>query len=116
MKFKVDENLPSEVAADLAAAGHDSQTVYDEGLVGSADPALVSVVQQEHRILLTMDKGIADIRTYPPDQYEGIVLFRPKTHGRGATLSFVRRNLPALLAANLSGHLFVVTETGIRIR
>jgi hypothetical protein len=63
-----------------------------------------------------MDKGIADIRAYPPEQFAGIVLFRPKTEGRAATLNFVRRHLPALLAADLNGHLLVVTDAGIRIR
>jgi hypothetical protein len=97
MKFKVEENLPSEVATDLAAAGHDSQTVFEEGLAGSADPILIDAAHRERRVLLTMDKGIADVRSYPPDQYDGIILFRPKTQGRGATLAFVRRHLPALL-------------------
>ncbi|HVT28667.1 MAG TPA: hypothetical protein VHE81_11690 [Lacipirellulaceae bacterium] len=65
---------------------------------------------------MTMDKGIADVRAYPPAEYSGIVLFRPRTHGRAATLAFIRRHLPALLAAELSGHLLVVSESGIRIR
>lgn len=47
---------------------------------------------------------------------EGIILFRPRTSGRGAVLAFVRRHLPALLQADLSGHLLVVSERGIRIR
>jgi hypothetical protein len=32
------------------------------------------------------------------------------------TLAFVRRHLPALLQADLAGHLFVVSEAGIRVR
>ena len=116
MKFKIDENLPAEIKNDLLAAGHDAETVVDEGLAGAPDPQLVQTVQGEQRVLLTMDKGIADVRKYPPDQYAGIVLFRPVTQGRGATLAFVRRHLPALLAATLSGHLLVVSDSGIRIR
>lgn len=30
MRFKLNENLPTEIAADLRAAGHESETVYDE--------------------------------------------------------------------------------------
>ena len=33
MKFKIDEDLPAEVTADLRAAGHDADTVFDEGLL-----------------------------------------------------------------------------------
>lgn len=116
MKFKIDENLPAELKHDLVAAGHDAATVVDENLAGAPDPRIALVAQQERRVLLTMDKGIADVRVYPPDQYAGIVLFRPGTQGRAATLMFVRRHLSALLAADLSGHLLVVSESGIRIR
>ena len=39
MKFKIDENLPAELAADLRAAVHEADTVHDEGLTGAADSA-----------------------------------------------------------------------------
>lgn len=116
MKFKIDENLPVELLADLQAAGHEADTVQQEGLAGSADPPLLKKVQQEGRVFLTMDKGVADVRAYPPEQYAGLVLFRPQTSGRQAVLLFVRRHLPALLQADLPGRLLVVTERGIRIR
>jgi len=116
MRFKIDENLPGELVADLRAAGHEADTVSDQGLAGAPDSALLARVQSENRALLTMDKGIADVRAYPPDQYAGIILFRPRTTGRMATLAFVRQHLPTLLQASLAGHLFVVSETGIRVR
>ena len=116
MKFKIDENLPAEIKSELLSAGHDAELVVDEGLQGAADPQLMQTVQQKSRIFLTMDKGIADVRTYPPNQYAGIVLIRPKSQGRGATLDFVRRHLPSILNADLKGHLLVVTESGMRIR
>lgn len=116
MKFKIDENLPAEIKADLVASGHDAETVVDEGLAGTADSVLIRCTQQESRILLTMDKGIADIRAYPPRQYAGIVLLRPTALGRGAVLEFTRRQLPAILSAELQGKLLVVSDAGIRIR
>jgi len=64
---------------------------------------------------MTMDKGIADIRVNPPEQYVGIVLFRPDTSGRKAVLAFVRRQLAAVLGADIEGHLLVVTERNIRL-
>ena len=30
MKFKIDENLPSELAADLRDLGHEADSVFDE--------------------------------------------------------------------------------------
>jgi len=116
MKFKVDENLPAELLLDLRAAGHQAETVPGQGLTGASDPTVMERVRSEGRILLTMDKGIANARAYPPQRYAGIILFRPRTSGRGAVLSFVRRHLPTLLQADLAGHLLVVSERGIRVR
>jgi predicted nuclease of predicted toxin-antitoxin system len=92
VKFKIDENLPAEIAADLNAAGHEADTVADQGLAGTADDVILSRIQSEGRALFTMDKGMADVRVYPPQQYSGIVLFRPRTAGRSSTLAFVRQH------------------------
>lgn len=116
MKLKIDENLPAEVAVALRSDGHDADTVQEEGLVGSDDGLLLSKAQVEGRVFLTMDKGIADVRKYPPTSYSGIVLFRPASNGRLATLEFIRQHLPIVLQSDLPGHLLVVSESGIRIR
>ena len=83
MRVKVDENLSWEVAEDLLAAGHDADTVHDEGLVGGVDPTVLARARADRRVLVTLDKGIADVRAYPPDQYAGIVLLRPPSTGFG---------------------------------
>jgi hypothetical protein len=116
VKFKIDENVPVEVAEDLRAAGHEADTVYDEGAAGAPDASLMIRARADGRVSLTLDKGVADIRAYPPEEYAGVVLFRPPTTGRGAVLAFVRRHLPPLLALDLSGHLHIVTEGTIRRR
>ncbi|MGE0539012.1 MAG: DUF5615 family PIN-like protein [Dehalococcoidia bacterium] len=116
MKFKVDKNLPVGVVVDLRAAGHDAHSVHDEEMVGAADSELLAIAQREGRVFLTFDKGIADVREYPPDRYAGIVLFRPSASGRGAVLTFVRRHLPSIMAMEMAGHLFIVSEGTIRRR
>jgi len=116
VKVKLDENLPAELLDDLRAAGHEADTVGDEGLTGAPDAVVLDRVRQERRMLFTQDKGIADVRAYPPEQYAGIVLFRPPSMGRGTTLVFVRRHLPAILELDLTGRLVVVTDRGLRLR
>ncbi|MCC7290491.1 MAG: DUF5615 family PIN-like protein [Phycisphaerales bacterium] len=116
MRFKVDENLPTEIADDLRARGHDAATVHEEGLAGTQDTELLPRVRGEGRVFITMDKGVADVRAYPPDEYPGLVLLRPADTGRGEVLAFARRNLPSLLEFPLQGRLFVVTDRGIRSR
>ncbi len=116
MRFKIDENLPVQIKLDLLSAGHDAETVVDEGMGGASDPVLMQHIQQEKRTLLTMDKGVANVRRYSSSEFPGIVLFRPDMQGRGATLAFVRRHLTALLASDLQGRLLVVSGSGIRVR
>lgn len=116
MRFKLDENLPVELLADLRVASHEAETVADEGITGAPDSVVLERVRSEGRVLLTLDKGIGDVRIYPPEDYAGIILFRPPTSGRGAVLDFVRRHLPSILHTDLPGHLLVVTDRSIRVR
>lgn len=116
MKIKVDENLPVSVADDLRALGHDADTVDDERLSGSDDPTVIAQATAAGRALLTLDKGLADVRTYPPSQYAGVILLRPKTTGRGAVVRFVRDDLPHLPDVDPRGRLIVLSEAGIRLR
>ena len=77
MNFKIDENLPTELADDLRQPGHDADTVLGEGLRGAKDPAVVEAARASDRILFTLDKGIA-----------GVVLFRPDTSGQAGSHVF----------------------------
>jgi predicted nuclease of predicted toxin-antitoxin system len=116
MKFKLDENLPRELADDLALLGHEADTVYSEGLVGAEDDAVVQAARASGRVLMTLDKGIASLLQYPMDEHYGVVLFRPDESGRRSVLSFVRSRLENLMELELVGRLTVVGSTRIRIR
>ena len=116
MRFKLDENLPLGLAEDLRRLGHEADTVEDEGLQGASDPVVVEAAFQDKRILLTLDKGIANIHRYPASQGAGVVLFRPDTVGRTAVATFIRERLDELLASDLPGRLAVVGTSRIRFR
>jgi len=116
VKLKLDENLPAELCVDLCAAGHEADSVVDEGLAGKPDEAILERARLEDRVLITMDKGIADVRVHPPGRQAGLVLLRPKHTGRGDVLAFAREHLPGVLRLDLSGKLVVVAESGFRIR
>lgn len=66
MRFKIDENLPAEVAELLQASKHDAMTIFDQRMVGELDPKVASVCKSEERALITLDLDFSDIRTYPP--------------------------------------------------
>jgi predicted nuclease of predicted toxin-antitoxin system len=105
VRFKLDENLPVELAAELRAMGYDVDTVADEGLCGEADPAVVEAASIADRVLRTLDKGIADLRSH---RRAAVVLFRPDSAGRRAVLSFVRERLSTIASMDLAGRVTVV--------
>ena len=47
MKFKIDENLPAEIAEDLCALGHDAKSVFDQDMSGTDDEGLLKRVVEE---------------------------------------------------------------------
>jgi predicted nuclease of predicted toxin-antitoxin system len=76
LSFKVDENVPAEVAEMLANAGHDAVTVPDQQLGGQPDPVVATVCRREDRAIVTLDLDFSDIRAYPPTDYVGIMVLR----------------------------------------
>jgi predicted nuclease of predicted toxin-antitoxin system len=76
VKFKLDENLPVSSVAILTSVGHDVDTVTQEGLVGAPDRDVVAAATAAGRILISLDRGLGDIRAYPPGSHAGIVVLR----------------------------------------
>jgi predicted nuclease of predicted toxin-antitoxin system len=116
MRFKLDENLPAEIGAFLRDLGHAADTVNEEGLAGSPDPAVLAAARDEDRIVLTLDKGIGNLALYPAGSHAGVVIFRPGSSGRKAVAEFVKTHLPVLSKMQLQGRVAVVTPTKIRVR
>lgn len=116
MQFKIDENLPIDAAELLRQAGHDALTIGDQHMTGEADPRVAAVCQSEQRALVTLDLDFSDIRTYPPGDYAGIIVIRPRTQAKPAVLQLVARMIPLLDTEPLSGHLWILQENGLRIR
>lgn len=116
IKFKIDENLPVEVAEVFQQAGYEATTVHDQNLAGEIDHTLALVCQSEQRALITLDTDFADIRTYPPAQYVGIVVLRLKQQDKGSVLKVITRMIKALATEELGGYLWIVDEKRIRVR
>jgi predicted nuclease of predicted toxin-antitoxin system len=116
MQFKIDENLPVEVAELLRQAGHGATTVHDQNLAGKADADVASVCQEERRALVTLDTDFADIRAYPPTQYAGLVVLRLKRQDKSYVLELLTRLTAMLSEEPLAGHLWIVEEWRVRVR
>ena len=116
MEFKIDENLHSDAAALLRRHGHDAVTVYEQRLRGGSDEKIICVCRREGRALVSLDLDFANIRTYPPTEYHGIVVLRLRNQSRRSALSVLERVVPLLGAEPLAGRLWIADESQVRIR
>jgi predicted nuclease of predicted toxin-antitoxin system len=116
MRFKIDENLHHDVAILLADRGHDAHTVHSEGLKGCHDNSLADHCKNEDRALVTLDLDFADIRSYPPEDYAGIVVLRIVNQSRSSALRVMASVADLLNREQLVQRLWIVTDASIRIR
>lgn len=116
MLFKVDENLPIEVADLFRQHGHDALTAGDQQLAGHPDVDVANVCRAEQRAIVTLDLDFADIRAFPPGDYAGIIVLRPTVQTIPTVLRLVGQAIAHLASAPLVGHLWVVDDAQIRIR
>lgn len=116
MRFKIDQNLPTEYAVLLRESGFEADTVDDEGLGGADDSLIAERSRRETRILITLDLGFSDIRSYPPSEHPGIIVIRSKAQDKTTLLSILRRVIVVLQARLPEGQLWMVEADRIRFR
>lgn len=115
MRLEIDENMPASSSRVLTRHGHDVETVYQEQLVGAPDARLASVCRDENRILISLDLDFANIRAYPPSEYPGIIVLRPRTQSAIAVNNLVDEFLRAAHSEDPRGALWVIEPGRIRI-
>ena len=91
-------------------------TVFDEGLRGHPDPEIAEAARREGRVLVTLDLDFGNIREYPPEQNHGLIVLRVADQSRRRVLGVLERVMTVLNAEPLDGHLWIVSEAGIRVR
>ncbi len=116
MRFKTDENLPSDLAELLKQEGHNAFTVNQQKMQGYKDDDLIKVCKHEKRALITLDTDFSDIRRYPPKEYHGIIVLRSANQSKAVIMALMHRVLPQLKLEKLTGALWIVEENKIRIR
>jgi len=116
MRFKTDENLHPEVVSLLRSHGHDLCTVWDQGHQGKPDREVAEAIRREERVLVTLDSDFADIRTYPPNEYHGLIVCRLAVQSRANVVAVFERVVRWLDIHSLQGRLWLVEEGDIRIR
>ncbi|MCI0642207.1 MAG: DUF5615 family PIN-like protein [Gemmataceae bacterium] len=116
MRFKVDENLPVETADLLRKQQWDALTVPEQQMAGQLDEKIAEVCKKETRALITLDLDFSNIRHYPPEEYQGIIVLRPTLQSIPALLRLIAAVIDLLSKESLACHLWIVDDHQIRIR
>ena len=112
---KLDENVPDSVGTILGAGGHDVALARDEQLTGFPDDRVLTVAAGEGRVLVSLDRGFANVIQHPPATTAGVVVIRlreqtlPRMRQAATTLSSLLTTEP------VRGRLWILDESRLRI-
>jgi predicted nuclease of predicted toxin-antitoxin system len=116
-RFLVDEDISRLTTRSLRSAGYDTDDVRDIGLRAHSDQEIFLYAQNHGAILVTADKGFANIFRFPLGTHAGIIVIRvPEELPTEVANRGLFKALKELTGENLKGVLVVVELGRIRIR
>ena len=119
LRFLSDQCVPTEITDHLRTHGHQVTLLREVLPIRSLDPAVITKAQELGAILLSLNGDFADIVTYPPARYLGIIGIQ--LHNHPEIIPQLLERLLAFLEANparefYDGKLFLVEVHRVRIR
>jgi predicted nuclease of predicted toxin-antitoxin system len=80
LKFFADHCVPNAVIQALRDAGHQVFILREHIPKDSPDSVVIAKAQELNAILVFLNGDFADIVTYPPSKYKGIIALQVKNH------------------------------------
>ncbi|MGE0827570.1 MAG: DUF5615 family PIN-like protein [Candidatus Binatia bacterium] len=119
LRFFTDHCVPNAVIQALRAAGHEALILKEQISPDSDDPIVIVKAQELEAILVSLNGDFADIVTYPPSSYKGIITLQVKDHPE--VIPQLMQRLMTYLSthpdmSDYEGQLLVVEAHRIRIR
>ena len=117
-QFLLDQCVPNLVASSLAASGFTVHLLKQHLPVESTDPVVIAKATELKCVLVSLNGDFADILSYPPSKYGGIVAMQLRN--QPSLLPLLVSRLVAFVEAAkdmqaLAGKLFVVEVHRIRV-
>ena len=80
LRFFADHCVSNFIIQALDDAGYEVLRLRDHVPPDSVDPVVISKAQELDSILVSLNGDFADIVTYPPENYSGIVALQVRNH------------------------------------
>jgi len=119
LRFFIDQCVPNEIVLVLREHGHEVLLLRDYLPIRSPDRAVIAKAQELGCTLLSLDGDFADIVSYPPNLYAGVVAIQLHNHPEiiPELMAFLELFLEAQSDPGFfRGKLFIVEAHRIRIR
>ena len=117
MKFKLDENVPTQFAGILREKGdHQVDTVDTEHIRGGTDHSLARKCKMEERVLITADTDFSKSLLHPLKNLYGIVVLRSDFPSKRVMLSMFKRFVEMNKLEDLPGKVVIVDNDQVTIR
>ncbi|MBW3614668.1 MAG: DUF5615 family PIN-like protein [Actinobacteria bacterium] len=117
MRIKLDENLPVPAAEPLRSAGHDVDSVVQEGLGGATDAEVPTEATSNDRLVVTLDRGLRRRPGAPARAHmQASSCCASRTRRLRAVVQEVQRLVDAVDIEGLSGCVTVFRAGTIRVR
>lgn len=119
LKFFLDQCVPASIEQSLPDSGHEVLVLKDYIPIESPDQVVIAKAQELGAILISLNGDCADIVTYPPANYRGIISIQLRNHPEIIPL-LMQRLIDYLVnhsdVEQYQGKLFIVEVNRIRIR
>jgi len=119
LRFLMDHCVPNSVAQALREGGHDVFILKEHIPRDSDDTVVIATTQELDAILVSLNGDFADIATYPPSHYKGIIALQVRNHPEvfpALTLRLINYLTVHPGMPDYKGRLFLVEPHRIRIR
>jgi predicted nuclease of predicted toxin-antitoxin system len=119
LRFLADHCISNTIVQMLRDERHEVVRLRDVLPVESPDASVIAKAQELDAILLSMNGDFADILTYPPKNYKGIIALQMRNHAEVLGQLMVRLTGYLKIQPSMEyyrGKLFVVDVNRIRIR
>jgi predicted nuclease of predicted toxin-antitoxin system len=80
LRFLADQCISKNIVQALRNANHEVIRLKDVSAPDSTDAIVIAKAQELNAILLSLNGDFADIVTYPPASYNGIVAIQMRNH------------------------------------
>lgn len=116
MRIKLDENLPARLATLLLNLGHDTDSVFSEGLSRAVDSVVWKAAQDAGRFFVTQDLDFSDVRAFKPGTHHGLLLVRLRVPSREALARKIEAIFQTEEVEGWQQCFVVATDHKIRVR